>query len=359
MFYLKRNNYVKIAVHISFWLASMVIMLLFFFKNENRVHFDLIILSKVFITNLGFVIAVYTNLLLLIPRFLKKKNYIFYVFWLVVLLTCTSALIQLLLAFPLRDLLKVGPRYNSTFDINLHAAYFSATLIYVAFTSFLKFVKDWISLQDLNLKLAKTEKQKLEAELKTLKGQLNPHFLFNSLNNIYSLALMQSEKVPDLILKLADLMRHIIYESRENFIGLDKEIEFVTNFVALQKIRASETVDIAFSIKGTPPHAKIAPLLFEPFIDNAFKHGLPGTRGNDFIHITFNFKEENWLHFHIENNYEPKTEGERPFHSGIGIENVKQRLSHLYAKNDYQIEISQQEPVHSVILKLKLKPHGS
>jgi len=118
--------------------------------------------------------------------------------------------------------------------------YFSATLIYVALTSFLRFVKDWISLQDLKLKLAKTEKQKLEAELKTLKGQLNPHFLFNSLNNIYSLALMQSEKVPELILKLADLMRHIIYESRDNFIELDKEIEFATNFAGQTRINRRE-----------------------------------------------------------------------------------------------------------------------
>jgi sensor histidine kinase YesM len=358
MFCLKRNNHVKTAAHIFFWLASIAIMLLFFYKNENRVHFDFIILSKALITNLGFAIAVYANLLLLIPRFLKKKNYIFYVFWLVVLLTCTSGFIQFLLAFPLRDLLKVGPRYSS-FDINLHAAYFSATLIYVAFTSFLKFIKDWISLQDLNLKLAKTEKQKLEAELKTLKGQLNPHFLFNSLNNIYSLALMQSEKVPDLILKLADLMRHIIYESRDNFIELDKEIEFVTNFVALQKIRVAEDVEITFLTEGTPPQAKIAPLLFEPFIDNAFKHGLPGTGNNDFIHINFNFETENWLKFHIENNYESKTDGEKPVHSGIGIENVKQRLNLLYAENEYQIEINRKEHVHSVNLKLKLKPHGN
>ena len=148
--------------------------------------------------------------------------------------------------------------------------------LYVGITSFLKLIKDWLSLQDINLKLVKIEQQKLEAELKTLKGQLNPHFLFNSLNNIYSLALIKSDKVPELILKLSDLMRHIIYESKENYISLEKEIEFVNNFIELQKIRTSDKTKIKYEIKGKIPSAKIAPLLFEPFIDNAFKHGLPG-----------------------------------------------------------------------------------
>ena len=180
----------------------------------------------------------------------------------------------------------------SSFDPNLHSAYFFATLVYIGITSFLRFIKDWLSLQDLNLKLAKIEQQKLEAELKTLKGQLNPHFLFNSLNNIYSLALIKSEKVPELILKLSDLMRHIIYESKEKYISLEKEIEFVNNFISLQKIRTSENTKIDYRIDGKIPSAKIAPLLFEPFIDNAFKHGLPGSEGFDYISIKINLSRK-------------------------------------------------------------------
>lgn len=209
-------------------------------------------------------------------------------------------------------------------------------------------------MQDLNYKLAKIEKQKLEAELSTLKGQLNPHFLFNSLNNIYSLSLIKSDKVPDLILKLSDLMRHIIYESKENFISLEKEIEFVDNFVSLQRIRTNEKTVIDYQKIGNIPSARIAPLLFEPFIDNAFKHGLPGNESNDYIRIRFNFEQAEKLIFQIENNYSD-AENWNKKHSGIGIQNVKQRLALLYNKEEYSLHISKDKHIYSVTLELKLK----
>lgn len=346
-------NRLKIAGHIVFWMASIALMLFFFYFNEEKVHFDLATLLKAIITNIGFALSVYVNLYVLIPKFLKEKNYIFYIFWLILLLTISSLLIQFLFIFPLRNIPDLGTDFTS-FDINLHSAYFFVTLIYVAVTSFLKFIKEWFSIQDLNFKLAKIEQQKLEAELKILKGQLNPHFLFNSLNNIYSLALMESKKVPELILKLSDLMRHIIYESRENYIPLEKEIEFVNNFVTLQKIRVPEHVEIKYEITGAIPSAKIAPLMFEPFIDNAFKHGLPGTNENDFIHITFNFSIPEILQFKIENNYENVLEQKKK-DSGIGIANVKRRLKLLYNQGEYKLSITQAEHVYSVSLQLKLK----
>ena len=351
----KQYNRLKIAGHVAFWLASISLILFIFYYNENRIHLDFIILSKALVLNIGFALSVYLNLWVLIPKFLKQKNYVFYVFWLVILLTFSSLFIQFLLIFPLRNILEVSSRFG-TFDTNLHAAYFSANLLYVALTSFLKFVNDWIALQDMNLKLAKIERQKLEAELNTLKGQLNPHFLFNSLNNIYSLSLVDSKKVPELILRLADLMRHIIYESRENYILLEKEIDFVNNFIALQKIRTSENVQISYHIRGIVPSAKIAPLLFEPFIDNAFKHGLPGNSKKDFIHITFNFEDQEYLEFSIENNFEEKhSEDAQKKSNGIGIPNVIQRLNLLYSDSDYQLETQHQNSIYTVNLRLKLK----
>src|SRR5690554_1867447 len=134
----KRNNLQRVAPHVGFWFISLVFTLLLFYYNENRVHFDLVVLSKAAITNVGFAIAVYVSLLILIPRFLIRINYLFYVFWLIVLHTFSSLFIRFLLSFPLRNLLDVGIRFSS-FDIRLHAAFFSANLIYVALTSFLKF----------------------------------------------------------------------------------------------------------------------------------------------------------------------------------------------------------------------------
>jgi sensor histidine kinase YesM len=340
----------KIAGHVVFWLISIALLTLIFYFYDEKISLNLI--WKSVITNLFFALAVYINLILLIPRFLKQKNYIFYFFWLIVLLSATSLSLQILFIYPLRNLLSITENYTS-FNINLHSAYFFTTFLYVGFTSFLKLIKDWLSLQDVNLKLAKIEQQKLEAELKTLKSQLNPHFLFNSLNNIYSLSLTKSDKVPELILKLSDLMRHILYEAKENYIPLEKELEFVNNYIELQRIRTSDKTKINYHIKGKIPSAKIAPLLFEPFIDNAFKHGLPGTVNSDFIDIKFNFEKNGWLKFSLENNYEV------PFNknsnSGIGLQNVKQRLKLLYLSNEYNLDIFKQNNIHLIILELKLK----
>jgi sensor histidine kinase YesM len=345
------NKRYKLIGHIVFWLTSITFLCFIFFLYSRDINLALI--TKALITNIGFAVSVYINLYVLIPKFLKKKNYIFYVFWLVLLLTLSSLFIQFIIVYPLHQILDVSDNFSSL-STDTHSAFFFATFFYVLISSFLKFINDWLSMQDLNYKLAKIEQQKLEAELKTLKGQLNPHFLFNSLNNIYSLALTQSEKVPELILKLSDLMRHILYESRENYIQLNKEIEFVDNFIALQKIRTAEKTKINYTKTGTIPSGRIAPLLFEPFIDNAFKHGLPGTENSDFINITFTFEGDNNVLFKLENNYE-STELWKKKDSGIGIENVKQRLKHLYGKNEYALDITKKDQVFSVLLKLKLK----
>ncbi len=341
----------KIVAHLLFWLGSIALLTFIFSFYEEQ--YSLRLLGKAMITNIGFAIGVYLNLYFLIPRFLTQKHYIFYIFWILVLLTASALTIQFLFIYPFHWIFGTSNQF-STFDPNLHSAYFFATFIYVLTTSFLKFIKEWLALQDLNLKLAKSKRQKLEAELKSLKSQLNPHFLFNSLNNIYSLALSKSNKVPDLILKLSDLMRHIIYESREDYIFLEKEIQFVDNFIALQKIRITDPLQINYSIKGSVPPGKVVPLLFEPFIDNAFKHGLPGIEKSDFISIEFDFTNPEFLYFQLKNNYEKK-EKRKSKNSGIGIENVKQRLQFLYSQNEYKLTIDSNNGIFTVTLKLKLK----
>lgn len=339
--------------HVLFWIASIIFLCFIFFIYSRTI--DLKTVEKSITINIGFAIGVYFNLYILIPRFLIRKQYIYYIFWLVILISASSLFIQFLIIYPFRNFLEVSEQLQSI-SSETHSAFFFATLFYVGITTFLKLFKDWLSLQDINYKLAKTEKEKLEAELKSLKGQLNPHFLFNSLNNIYSLSLIQSEKVPELILRLSDLMRHIIYESRDNFISLNKEIEFVDNFIALQKIRVADDSIIHYTKPEFIPTAKIAPLLFEPFIDNAFKHGLPGTN-SDFIKINFEIHEE-VLTFQLENNYSYSDNCDSK-NSGIGITNVKQRLKHLYQEDDYELLINKDDALYSVKLKLKLKNNGN
>lgn len=343
----KRNN---VLGHIFSWAFSTAFFTFIFYLNSKTFNAELI--AKATITNIGLAISVYINLYVLIPKLLKKKSYIFYIFWLVVTISACSLFLQFGLLYPFRNVLHVSDQL-SKFNANIHSAFFFVTLGYVAVSSFLKFVKDWIAMQDMNYKLAKIEKQKLQAELNTLKGQLNPHFLFNSLNNIYSLALVKSDKVPVLILKLSDLMRHIIYESKENFISLDKEIEFVDNFIALQQIRVSKNTVISYKKSGEIPGTKIVPLLFEPFIDNAFKHGVPGNDHKDFINIEFIFRSSELL-FTISNNY-TNAEHWNKKHSGIGINNVKQRLAMLYKEHEYDLTITKENYIYTVKLRLNLK----
>lgn len=351
---LKKYYRLRIAGHVIFWLISIGFFLLqIYLVDHEYFRFDFKTLLKSIIPVSCFAAAVYLNIYFLIPRFLKPKNYIFYGFWLIVVMAAASVMIQVLFLYPFNNLFSDENKPVS-FDLQLYSRYFFVTLLFVGLTSFLKFVKEWLVLQDLNLKYEQIERQKLEAELKTLKGQVHPHFLFNSLNNIYSLSLTNPEKVPDLILRLSDLMRHALYESRENYIDLSKEIEFTENYISLQKIRVSNKARIEYRILGDIPAKRIAPLLFEPFIDNAFKHGLNGTKKDDFVSALFDFTEKGKLQFSIENSFEKKIESDTKYR-GIGLENVKKRLSHLYAVNEYKLAISDDNNIFRISLELQLK----
>ena len=350
----RKYNQFRYAGHLLFWFLSISFWLLeIYLAAEKSIDLFPETLIKAIIPNLCFASAVYINLYILIPKILKAKNYIFYGFWIILIMAFISFLIQLIFMYPLNFLFSSSNQFNH-FNKDIYSAGFFVTGFYIAVTSFLKFAKDWFVLQDLNLKYAQTERQKLEAELKTLKGQINPHFLFNSLNNIYSLALSNSDKVPELILRLSDLMRHVIYESRENYIPLYRELEFVKNFIALQKIRVSEKANISFNIEGAIPDKKIAPLLFEPFIDNAFKHGLQNTEGDIFLSIEFKFEHNSQLNFKISNSYDHPI-NDKSKYKGIGLNNVKQRLRHLYKTNEYKLEINGDNKIFTVYLTLELK----
>lgn len=344
-----RKNYrlFKIAGHTIFWICCLSFALFtIYVVSKSNVFFTTQSFSTAFITNFGFAIAVYVNLLVLIPKLLKTKNYIFYTFWLLTTMALSALIIKVLLYFVI----------DLQFARSLYSSFFFTSGIYVGVTSLAKFVTDWLRLQDISLRYHKVEREKLEAELNTLKSQINPHFLFNSLNNIYSLSIVNSKETPVMILKLSDLMRHVLYESRENFIPLKKEIEFVKNFIELQRIRLIEKVDIQFQLDGTVSNKLIIPLIFEPFIDNAFKHGNYTESGESFVHIYIRIEEEK-LFFRIGNSYEQglsqKVKSDNAY--GIGLKNAQKRLEYLYKKNEYKLNITQKEDIFNVELELNLK----
>jgi len=341
------NKYRKFknAGHLLFWLSSLVFALIVFYVvSDYKLGLGPEIIVRAVIINLGFAFAVYTNFYLLIPYFLKRKNYLFYVFWLIITLAASS-LIIITLCFIVQQ---------QAYSKDLFSTHFFTSAGYVAVTSLAKFLTDWIELQDISLRYNKVEREKLEAELNTLKAQINPHFLFNSLNNIYSLSLINSEKTPQLILKLSDLMRHVLYESRENFVPLKKEISFVKNFIELQRVRLNDRFDIQVQIDGDPTDKLVIPLIFEPFIDNAFKHSPRSLPEKEFIYISIRIAGE-WLYFEVSNSCCEEMALKKDRAHGIGLNNVRQRLAFLYKKEDYDLEISKKENIFIVRLKLRLK----
>ncbi len=339
----------KIASHLLFWICSIIFAIsAFYVASDHQLTLNSNLFLRAIVTNIGFALAVYLNLYLLIPKFLKNKNYIFYTFWLLILLAGSTLLIQYIFVYFFKAK-NFADQFRSIF-----ASHFFTSAFYVGLTSLIKFVKDWVQLQEINFKIAQIEREKLEAELNTLKSQLNPHFLFNSLNNIYSLALTNSPRTPEIILKLSDLMRHVLYESRENFIPVKDELDFLSNFIELQKIRLNNKIDIQYSIEGNVPEMKVIPLIFEPFIDNAFKHGLRNPALAPYIHVQINFKPE-ILRIKIENNFDGTQSDLTSKSSGIGLKNIERRLEFLYSPDEYNYKTIRTDSTFTIQLEVQLK----
>ena len=345
------NSYAKfkISSHILFWFCSIIFAISAFdVASDHKLLLNADLVFRALIPNIGFALAVYLNLYLLIPKFLKTKNYIFYTFWLLITLSLSAILIQCLFTFFLQT-----KSFADQF-IRMFSTHFFTAAFYVGITSLFKFAKDWLQLQEMTLRITQIEREKLEAELNTLKSQLNPHFLFNSLNNIYSLALTNSPKTPEIILKLSDLMRHVLYESRENFIPVKDELNFLTNFIELQKIRLNNKIDIRYTIEGDIPEMKVIPLIFEPFIDNAFKHGLRNPANSPYLYVTIHF-EPKTMRFTTENNFNDAHVSQTTKSSGIGLKNIERRLKFLYAPSEYKYEINRTENTFTAILEVELR----
>jgi LytS/YehU family sensor histidine kinase len=193
------------------------------------------------------------------------------------------------------------------------------------------------------------ESKKAKAELSLLKSQINPHFFFNTLNNLYGLTVEKSDDAPNVVLKLSDMMRYTIYMGKEDFVPLKDEVDYLKNYIELHKIRYQKKVDIQFTYSNISDY-KIAPLLYIIALENAFKHGVEKLTENAYIHIRIGIENGNIL-LEIENNFEkPDTKQ----NSGIGLDNLKQRLQLLYPKK-HQLTIEKSDVVYRLSLKIDTK----
>lgn len=196
--------------------------------------------------------------------------------------------------------------------------------------------------------------EKMQAELNSLRNQFHPHFMFNVLNSLYSKIMAKSDDAANMLLRVSSLLRFSVYEANDKTISLDKEVQYISNYIALQQMRFDKRLELSFTVTGEVKDKMIEPFLLLPFIENSFKHCLNDERESAWVTIYISIKEE-WLTMQVENSI-PQTksvdealEGQ----SGFGIANVKKRLALLYPDNHY-LSISEREDSYFVSLKLKL-----
>lgn len=201
----------------------------------------------------------------------------------------------------------------------------------------------------INERLKQAHKEKINAELSYLKAQINPHFLFNTLNSIYSLAIQKSDETANAVVKLSGMMRYVLTESQNEFVSLQKELEYINNYIELQKIRLDPNVKLHFSVDGSINGKKIAPLILIPFIENAFKYGVNAEENSEIkIEISVNEAAINMFVRNNKVNIRPDPENK----SGLGIENTKSRLELLYPGKHY-LTIDDNSTSFSVSLSIK------
>jgi two-component system LytT family sensor kinase len=192
-------------------------------------------------------------------------------------------------------------------------------------------------------------KKQLESELSLLKSQINPHFLFNVLNSIYSLSLKKSDDTPAIVLRLSDIMRYMLYETKLEKVALDKEISMIENYIAIEKIRISNQQQISLSVSGQEDGYVIAPVLLIPFIENAVKHGIDSMSENAYVNAFIKIENGN-LSFHCVNNFKERKAGKV---GGIGLENVRKRLELIYP-GKHKLTITNENSIFTVTLNLTL-----
>jgi sensor histidine kinase YesM len=225
----------------------------------------------------------------------------------------------------------------------------------VAVTSALHFMRVNQRLQQEALSVKDLESRQLKAELDSLKAQVNPHFLFNSLNNIYSHSLLESPQTPELILKLSGLLNYIIYECQDEQVPLEKEMEFLTNYIALEKVRIDESVQVDLRMEISDTTMMIAPLLFVPLIENAFKYGVNISSDKPSIDVEFKqeFSELRFKCTNLRDNFEDEAKSVGSV-GGIGLENVRKRLDLIYP-GKHSFEIMDDGHQFSVEMVIKLE----
>jgi len=297
------------------------------------------------IGSIWYSIGVYINFYLLIPFLLLKNRkpvYIFSTLVLIVLISYLSAQTFSLYYVEIHE-----PTSEFFDSLEGFASTGSEFLIVLGFSTCLYFINEWYVKER---RLKELESASLRAELDLLKGQINPHFLFNALNSVHVLIRKDSEKALEILEKFSDLLSHQLYDVEKEFVSLDTEIKNLANFIELQELRFSNHIKVGWKVQGETVGLKIPPMLFLNFIENAFKHSHKKDDEDAQINILLKVDKDS-LEFSCVNSVTGRHVGN--YNLGIGLTNIKRRLELLYP-NRHTLEIERAEDQFSVNLQIRL-----
>ena len=341
-------------MHVAAWLCFLMLPFVFFPRPKDGPFIPDQYISFFFLlTNCMYISFYYLNYYLLIPKLLEQKKVIAYTFLIIGLFIFFGAFPRMY-RYVSDDLHKLPPiPWQSGRSKNLSPPILSGGSIAIFLLVFIistgiKVVSQWFEYEKKNREI---ENEKLNTELSFLKSQINPHFLFNTLNNIYSLAETRSEKTGEAVLKLSNIMRYVLTEVKNNAVPLEKEIQFITHYIELQKLRLTDKSSIDFTVTGNPEGKQISPLLFLPFVENAFKYGV-STREASPIVILMEI-HDTCVDFTVKNKKYNHTLLKPAQTTGIGINNTQRRLDLLY-HNRYRLALADEQNTYNVHLNIHL-----
>lgn len=336
----------RILLHIIFWVGVLLFYIYFFGVGSE--NFNYVLSFSLFLMPIT-IVTTYVSIYKLIPAYLVKKQYALFILYSTYTVIISSYLIVLSIFYGLIYLSHFESKNMSPISKNMVFIMIAVYLVTIVVSAF-KLVKiNWKNAErtkKLETKILETQLKLKEQELQYLKMQIHPHFLFNTLNTLYGFALKKADETPEIIIKLSNLLDYLLYQVDKPFVLLQDEINHIKDYIDLEQMRFSESLNITFKTIGNYNHVKIAPMLLLPFVENSFKHV---SLKNGVLSIKINISlQDNWLKFYIENNALPEDSTEK----GIGLDNTKKRLNLLY-KNNYTLTIKNEKEFFKVNLGLK------
>ena len=333
------NNFLKHTpwYHLLFWIFIFFYVFDYFYAADELLSTAV---TKTVTECFIYATICYMNLFILIPRYLERHNAIYYTGSLIIFL---GLLFVPYFYSGLIDYLMSESTLRNAFSFGLNYTLF-------IFISYLYWVLIRFYKEKHQLILLKNEK--LDTELQLLKSQISPHFLFNSLNNIYSLALTKSDRAPEMIEKLSTILRYLLEEGQQTQVALEKEAALLEQYIDLQRLKKVKAEKhISYEVTGVLPQHKIQPLLLINFVENAFKHSDIQYNENGYLKVTIDVDSEDQLLFTVSNSTDKKRAS-----TGIGLGNVQKQLEAYFGSN-FQLDIADEVPHFKITLKLPT--HGN